>query len=78
MRVQDFSFRRDETRASSTVFPEGITKIRQSGLPQKSWLQLPKMLETQSERFPVKLSQKLVIVGVEKSGSFYLQPTANP
>ena len=53
----------------------GITKTRQSGLHQKGQLELPKMLETQSERCPVKLFQKYLSkrsVGIEKSGPFYL------
>ena len=81
MRVEDFSFRKDETGASYIVYVEGITKTRQSGLHQKSRLQLPKMFETQSERCPVKLFQKYLSkrpVGTEKSGPFYLQPIENP
>ena len=58
MRVEDFSFQKDETGASYIVYAKGIIKTRQSGLHQKSWLQLPKMFETQSERCPVKLFQK--------------------
>ena len=81
IKVEDFSFRKDETGASYIVYAEGIIKTRQSGLHQKSWLQLPKMFETQSERCPVKLFQKYLSkrpVGTEKSGPFYLQPIANP
>ena len=80
MRVEDFSFRKDETRASYIVYAERITKTRQIGLHQKSRLQLPKMFETQSERCPVKLFQKYLSkrpVGMEKSGQFYLQPIVN-
>ena len=80
MRVEDFSFRKDETGASYIVYAEGITKTRQNGLHQKNWLQLPKMFETQSERSPVKLFQKYLLkrpVGMEKSGPFYLQPIVN-
>ena len=69
MRVEDFSFRKDETGASYIVYVEGITKTRKSGLHQKSRLQLPKMFETQSERCPVKLFQKYLSkcpVGMEK------------
>ena len=82
MRVEDFSFRKDETGASYIVYAEGLTtKTRQSGLHKKSRLQLPKMFETQSERCPVKLFQKYLSkrpVGTEKSGPFYLQPIENP
>ena len=81
MRVEDFSFRKDETGASYIVYAEGLTKTRQSGLHKKSRLQLPKMFETQSERCPVKLFQKYLSkrpVGMEKSGPFYLQPIVNP
>ena len=77
MRVEDFSFRKDETGTSYM----GITKTRQSGLHQKGQLELPKMLETQSERCPVKLFQKYLSkrsVGIEKSGPFHLQPILNP
>ena len=80
MRVEDFSFRKNETRASYIVYAEGITKTRHSGLHQKSRLQLPKMFEKQSERCPVKLFQKYLSkrpVGMEKSGPFYLQPIVN-
>ena len=69
MRVEDFSFRKDETGASYIVYAEGLTKTRQSGLHKKSRLQLPKMFETQSERCPVKLFQKYLSkcpVGMEK------------
>ena len=58
-----------------------MTKTRQSGLHQKSRLQLPKVFETQSERCPVKLFQKYLpkrLVENEKSGPFYLQPIVNP
>ena len=55
MRVEDFFFRKDETGTSYIVYAEGVTKTRQSGLHKKSWLQLPKMFETQSKRCPVKL-----------------------
>ena len=81
MRVEDFSFRKDETGASYIVYAEGITKTRQSGLHQKSWLQVRKIFETQSERCPVKFFQKYLLkrpVGMEKSGPFYLQPIVNP
>ena len=81
MRVEDFSFRKNETEASCIVYAEGITETRQSGLHQKSRLQLPKMSETQSERYPIKLFQKYLLkrpVGMEKSGPFYLQPIVNP
>ena len=77
MRDEDFSFRKDETGASYIVYAEGITKPRQSGLHQKSRLQLPKLFE----RCPVKLFQKYLSkrpVGTEKSGPFYLQPIENP
>ena len=80
LRVEGFSFRKDETGASYIVYVEGITKTRKSGLHQKSRLQLPKMFETQSERCPVKLFQKCLSklpVGMEKSGQFYLQPIVN-
>ena len=63
------------------IYAEGITKTTPSGLRQTSWLQLPKMFETQSERCPVKLFQKYLLkrpVGMEKSGPFYLQPIVNP
>ena len=53
MRVEDFSFRKDEIGASYIFYVERITKTRQSGLHQKGWLQLTKMLE----RFPLKLFQ---------------------
>ena len=65
----------------NTTPREGITKTRQSGLHQKSRLQLPKMFETQTERCPVNLFQKYLLkrpVGMEKSGPFYLQPIVNP
>ena len=81
MRVEDFSLRKDETGASYIAYAEGITKTRQSGIHQKSRLQLPKMFETQSERCRVKLFQKYLSkrpVGMEKLGPFYLQPIANP
>ena len=81
MRAEDFYFRKDETEVSYVVYAEGITKSRQSTLHQQSPIQLPKMFETQSERCPVKLSLKYLSkrpVGMEKSGSFYLQPIANP
>ena len=58
-----------------------MTKTRQSGLHQKSQLQLPKVFETQSERRLVKLFQKYLPkrpVENEKSGPFYLQPIVNP
>ena len=55
MRGEDVSLRKNETGASCIVYPEGITKTRQSDLHQNSRLQLPKMFETQSQRFPVKL-----------------------
>ena len=42
MRVEDFSFRQDETGASQVVYAEGITKTRQSCLHQKSRLKLTK------------------------------------
>ena len=80
MRVEDFSFRKDETGASYIVYAEGITKTRQSGLHQQSRLQLPKMFEAQSERCPVKLFQKYLLkrpVGMEQSLPFYLQPIVN-
>ena len=81
MRAEDFSFRKYETGASYIVYAERITKTRQSGLHQKSRLQLPKMFETQPERCPVKLFQKYLSkrpVGMEKSRPFYLQPIVNP
>ena len=80
-RVEDSSFRKNKTGASRIVYTEGITKTRQSGLHQKSRLQLPKMFETQTERCPVNLFQKYLLkrpVGMEKSGPFYLQPIVNP
>ena len=40
MRAENVSFRKDETGASYIVYAEGITKTRQSGLHQKSRLQL--------------------------------------
>ena len=58
-----------------------MTKTRQSGMHQKSRLQLPKVFETQSERCPVKLFQKYLpkrSVENKKSGPFYLQPIVNP
>ena len=70
MRVEDFSFQIDETGASYIVYAEGIPKARQSGLHQKSRLQLPKIFETQSERCPVKLFHKYLSkypVGMKKS-----------
>ena len=79
-RVKDSNFRKNETGASCIVYAEGITKTRQSGLHQKSRLELPKMFEVQSERCPVKLFQKYLLkrpVGMEKSGPFYLQPIVN-
>ena len=79
-RVKDSNFRKNETGASCIVYAEGITKTRQSGLHQKSRLQLPKMFEIQSERCRVKLFQKYLLkrpVGMEKSGLFYLQPIVN-
>ena len=78
MRVYDSSFQKNETGASCFVYAEGI--IRQSGLHQKSRLQLPKMFEAQSERCPVKLFQKYLLkhsVGMAKLGPFYLQPMVN-
>ena len=81
MRVEDFSFQKDETGATYIVYAEGIAKTRQSGLHQKRRLQLPKMFETQSERCPVKLFQKYLSkrpVEMEKSGPFYLQTIVNP
>ena len=81
LRVEDSLFRKTETGESCIVYAEGITKTRQSGLHQKSRLQLPKMFETQSEKCPVKRFQKYLLkrpVGMEKSGPFYLQPIANP
>ena len=81
MRVEDFSFRKDETGASYMVYAEGIIKTRQSGLHQQSRLQLPKMFETQSERFPVTIFQKCHSkhpVGMVISRPLYLQPIVNP
>ena len=81
MRIEDFSFRKDETRASYIVSAKGITKTRQSGPYQKCQLQLLKMFETQSERCLVKLFQKHLSkspVGMEKSGQFHLQPIIYP
>ena len=80
MRVEDFSSRIDETGASYIVYAEGIPKARQSGLHQKSRLQLPKIFETQSESCPVKLFHKYLSkrpVGIKKSGPFYLQLIVN-
>ena len=77
MRVEDSSFRKNETGTSCILYAEGITKTRQSGLHQKSRLQLPKMFE----RCPVKLFQKYLSkcpVGTQKSGSLYLEPFVNP
>ena len=74
LRVEDSLFRKTETGESCIVYAEGITKTRQSGLHQKSRLQLPKMFETQSEKCPVKRFQKYLLkrpVGMEKSGPFY-------
>ena len=45
MRVEDFSFQKNETGASYIVYAEGMAKTRQSGLHQKSRLQLPKCLK---------------------------------
>ena len=81
MRIEEFSFRKDETRASYIVSAKGIRKTRQSGPHQKRQLQLPKMFETQSERCLVKLFQKHLSkspVGMEKSGQFYLQAITYP
>ena len=67
MRVEDSSFRKNETGTSCILYAEGITKTRQSGLHQKSRLQLLKMFE----RCPVKLFQKYLLkcpVGMQKSG----------
>ena len=81
MRVEGFSFRKNETVALCIVYTEGITKTRQTSLHEKNRLQLPKIFETQSERCPVNLFQKYLLkrpVGMEKSGPFYLQPIVNP
>ena len=81
MRVEDSSFRKNETGASCIVYAEEITKTRQSGLHQKSRLQLPKMFATQTERCTVNLFQKYLLkrpIGMEKSEPFYLQPIVNP
>ena len=43
---EDFSFRKDETGGSHIIHAEGITRTWQSGLHQKSRVQLPKMFET--------------------------------
>ena len=72
---------RHPVQTSDIVYAQVITKTRQSGLHQKSWLQLPEMFKTQSERCPVKLSQKYLSkrpVGMEKSRLLYLQPIVNP
>ena len=77
MRVEDSSFRKNETGTSCILYAEGTTKTRQSDLHQKSRLQLPKMFE----RCPVKLIQKYLLkcpVGTQKSGSLYLEPFVNP
>ena len=81
MRVEDFTFRKDESGTSYIVFSEGITKTRQSGLHQKNRLQVPKILETKSDRCPVKIFRKYLSkrpVELRNSGPFYLQPIVNP
>ena len=74
MRVVDVTFCKDGTEAPYTVFAQGITKTRESDQQKKSWLQLPKMFETQSEKCPVKLFQKHLskrAVGMKKLRPFY-------
>ena len=75
------SLRRRNNKSKAKWPTTKKSETRQSGLHQKSRLQLPEIFEKQSERCPVKLFHKYLSkrpVEMEKSGPFYLQPIVNP
>ena len=62
MKVEDFTFKKDDNSNEFLTFSEGITKTRQSGLHEKHRLVIPKMFCTKANWLAVKQKQNKAIV----------------
>ena len=60
MKVEDFSFQKDDGGFEFVTFAEGLTKTRGGGLRVKSRLATPKTFATGEKRCPVALLKKYV------------------
>ena len=58
MKVEDFSFQRDDSGVEFVTFSEGLTKTRGGGLRVEPQLATPKMFATGTKRCPVALLKK--------------------
>ena len=58
MKVEDFSFQRDDCGVELVTFSEGLTKTGGGGLRVKPRLGTPKMFATDRKRCPVALLKK--------------------
>jgi len=81
MKVEDFTFKKDDYGTIFLTYAEGITKTRQSGLHDKHTLSIPKMFETKSCRCPIKIFKLYLSkrpLNLRNFGPFYLSPRTNP
>ena len=81
MKIEDFTFKKDDNNIEFLTFAEGITKTRQSGLHEKSRLVQPKMFSTGAERCPVAFFKTYISKRpqeLRESGNFYLSVIPNP
>ena len=58
MKVEDFSFEKDDGGVEFVTFSEGLTKTRGGGLQAKPRVATPKMFATGEKRCPVTLFKK--------------------
>ena len=75
MKVEDFSFQRDDGSVEFVTFSEGLTKTRSGGLRVTPRLAAPKMFATLEKRCPVALLKKYLDkrpVELKMTGPVYL------
>lgn len=65
MRVEDFSFQRNDDGVELVTFSEGLTRTRSGELRVKALLPTPKMFATGTKRWPVALLKKYLELAAE-------------